>query len=334
MAEDWPFWRLDRQTEEPRGPAGDAGVMASPIIVYGALRSGTTVFRLMLDAHPGINAVGEADYLVDFLRETPEGLRYDSDGLAMNRIFQHAGLAIPDPADDGRAAFSALLGQLAAKGAGRLAISAHHRLDLLLRLLPDARVIHLMRDPRDVARSCVGMGWASTPYFGVSGWIETETDWNAAGQVPSDRTHELYYEDLIADMETELRAVCRFLDLPFSDAMLSYAGSTTYDEPDMALVRQWRGRYAPRDLALVEGRLGGLLAERGYEPSGTPPVTPGAARRRLMRARDKAGVLKARIRKFGAPLVAAEILSRPFGLTRWRRRVLQRMNEISASLLK
>ena len=37
------------------------------IFVYGALRSGTTLFRLMLEAHPALSNAGEADFLFDFL---------------------------------------------------------------------------------------------------------------------------------------------------------------------------------------------------------------------------------------------------------------------------
>jgi len=42
-----------------------------PVFVFGALRSGTTVFRLMLDAHGEIRNPGEADYLVDYRNPTP-----------------------------------------------------------------------------------------------------------------------------------------------------------------------------------------------------------------------------------------------------------------------
>ncbi|WP_425596530.1 sulfotransferase, partial [Roseobacter litoralis] len=44
-----------------------------PVVLYGALRSGTTLVRLILDAHPDICCPGERDFMVDSL--------YDDDGV-------------------------------------------------------------------------------------------------------------------------------------------------------------------------------------------------------------------------------------------------------------
>jgi hypothetical protein len=59
------------------------------VFVYGALRFGTTVFRLMLDAHPQIANPGEMDFLFDYLypdHTHSTGWRYDLDGLKLDRI--------------------------------------------------------------------------------------------------------------------------------------------------------------------------------------------------------------------------------------------------------
>jgi hypothetical protein len=54
----------------------------------------------------------------------------------------------------------------------------HRHYDRLLRLWPEARFIHLVRDPRDVASSCIGMGWAGNVWTGVTRWIEAERLWD------------------------------------------------------------------------------------------------------------------------------------------------------------
>ena len=51
---------------------------SDPVFLYGALRSGTTVFRLMLDAHPLLSTCGEVDFLLDYLEpdsSRPDGWR-------------------------------------------------------------------------------------------------------------------------------------------------------------------------------------------------------------------------------------------------------------------
>ena len=57
------------------------------VIAYGALRSGTTLLRLMLDMHPGLSCPGETDFLLDFTSIAPDGtVTIDADRLGRNRI--------------------------------------------------------------------------------------------------------------------------------------------------------------------------------------------------------------------------------------------------------
>ena len=59
---------------------------ADVVFVYGALRSGTTAFRLMLDAHPLTVNPGEFDFLFDYLHADdtcPDGWRLDTDALSV-----------------------------------------------------------------------------------------------------------------------------------------------------------------------------------------------------------------------------------------------------------
>ena len=72
----------------------------------------------------------------------------------------------------------------------------HHHFDRLLRIWPDARFIHLMRDGRDVGRSYIEMGWAGNMYTAVDGWILAEQLWSKLSQiVPEERRIDVRYED-------------------------------------------------------------------------------------------------------------------------------------------
>ena len=63
-------------------------VVRKVIFVYGALRSGTTLFRLMLQAAPSISNPGEADFLFDYIAPNPGGgWQYDRASLSEDRMF-------------------------------------------------------------------------------------------------------------------------------------------------------------------------------------------------------------------------------------------------------
>ena len=124
---------------------------------------------------------------------------------------------------------------------GTLVLMLHRGLDRLLDLYPEARIVHMLRDPRDVARSSIGMGWAGHVYFGVDHWIKTERGWGRClHRIPEDRRMELRYDDLIRTPHETLTRLCRFAGLDFDPAMLSYDSQSSYAAPDTSLIDQWR----------------------------------------------------------------------------------------------
>ncbi len=106
-----------------------------------------------------------------------------------------------------------------------MTINLHRHVNRVLTILPTARLIHMLRDPRDVARSSIAMGWAGSLYHGVGHWIGTETDWDAVVKLSHRATIlTLRYEDLFTDTEGRLREVCEFFEVPFDPAMLEWGG--------------------------------------------------------------------------------------------------------------
>jgi hypothetical protein len=306
-----------------------------PVLVYGALRSGTTMFRLMLNAHGQVQNPGEADFLFDYLRRDPTGpggWRYDLRGLGDNRIFRAHGLAVP-PDRDGLDLMADLVDQFRARDPRAvLTLNVHRHAGLIAETMPGARLIHLLRDPRDVARSSVGMGWAGLSYYGVDHWIATERGWDAAG-FPPDRVLTLRFEDLMADIEGELTRVCDFLGVPVSAAMLEYHRDSTYGPPDPRLAEQWRRKAPPREIALLEGKCGALIAERGYAPGATPH-RPGMVEGALLALRNNVGRRRASLRRFGLPLLLGAKLSRWAGAETLHRSLRRRMDARTAASLK
>ena len=169
----------------------------------------------MLNAHPELNNPGEVDFLTDHIRPAPDaptGWRYDLDALRADRMFRAQQIEIPDGMD-GLDLTHALLQRLAGKKArGLLCVSMHRDLPLAVELLPGARVVHLLRDPRDVARSSVEMGWAGNLYHGCDHWVRSELDWDITlSRLDPKDWVELRFEALMDAPEAELSRICDFL---------------------------------------------------------------------------------------------------------------------------
>jgi hypothetical protein len=168
-------------------------------------------------------------------------------------------------------------------------------IDVLMRVFPDAQIIHLVRDPRDCVASLKEMPWfaGGTPEA-VHRWAEAiDFGRRAAQRLPSDTYRELRYEDLTADPAAELSALCEFLGERYDDAMLEPARvadvvpahktwhRNVRKEITASRVRSWPERLEPWEIGLCETVLGDRLTAYGYEPSGAP--RPGRAQLRAYR---------------------------------------------------
>jgi hypothetical protein len=308
---------------------------ARPVFVFGALRSGTTVFRLMLNAHDEISNPGEADYLFDLLTRDASGTyAYDLPRLRESRTFAASGLTICEGLD-GLALLDDFLAQLQARGHGIFTLNIHRGIGRIAEILPDCKVIHMLRDPRDVARSSIGMGWAGNTYYGVDHWIGTEREWEAAapGLIP-ENVMELRYEVLFRYIETELNRVCAFIGAPFKPAMFDYHLNTTYGPPDVKLVEQWKQKASPRELSLLEGKLGAMLQARGFAPSGQPPAMPGAVEAFMLFWDNKLRKWRQSTGKYGFSNIMMEKITRRLGLYGISRIYRRRIDELVQRSLK
>ena len=303
--------------------------------ICGALRSGTTLLCLMLDHHPDISNPGEADFLFDHLRTgaTPESRVVDLSALSADRIFRARGLRLGVEEDA-----CACLRDLVQQSAGRkpvLTLNVHRRFDLIPNFFPEATYIHLLRDPRDIARSSVGMGWTGNAFYGVDHWVESERSWDRLiSKLSKDRWIDITYEDLVAAPEPTLRQVTKFLGVAFDSAMLDYPSDTTYSAPNPRHVQQWRERMPIREVRLIEGKLGPMLAAKGYAPSGHGPAVATWIETVSLSTFNKIGRWRFAIRRFGAGLVLAEKCTRWLRLKRLHAAAARRIDAITERHLK
>lgn len=304
------------------------------VVVFGSLRAGTTLLRLMLDQHPELICPGEADFVFDHLKFGPDGrTRLDTEALDEDWIREATGVTARDtllPEE----AVNDMIAQLGRPGTVTM-LMLHRGLDKVLRLFPRTRVIHLVRDPRDVASSSIGLGWAGTPFHGTGTWLRTELEWEATEQrIPADQKMHVRYEDLILQPKTELERICGFIGKPFLPGMLDYPRRSTYSAPDPSLTEQWKRKMSPRDIALVEGRVGDLLSARGYSASGIPPAQPHALEAAGLAIRNKYGIWRSRMSRFGLVDPVVVRLAHRTGFAGLARSAQRRMTEKNKAFLK
>jgi len=311
-------------------------IIDKPVFLVGAERSGTTLLRLMLHGHPDIVWLSEFEYSVDFISSNtawPESADYVR-WLLTNRVFQltglsvHSGMTYPQMIRD-------FFRQTWKKEALIVGATCHRHYDRLLRLYPDAKFIYLYRDPRDVARSNIGMGWAGNAWYGVDRWIEAEKLWEKIKlQIPKGRYIEVKYESVIKDPTAQLKIICDFLGRPYDEKMLRYPEYTTYSLPDKRLINQWKKKMSAEQITLVEAKAGPIMDKRQYYRVIDDVKPPSMMEKIFLYLDNKAKRVRRRFRRFGIILVFSDFLSRRLGLDRLQQRIRLRMNEIENGFIK
>ena len=285
--------------------------MSPPLVVLGVSRSGTTLLRVILDRSPGI-AIPDESFFVPLLARR-HGRTVDAerflDDVARIPTIRAWGLRAEDVAPRVRrgmatgdaiaAVFEAYAERAGKPRWGDKTPMYMRHLGLLERLFPDAQYVHLVRDGRDAALSFLEMPegtftrtWAhpTTPAQFACLWAKEVSDARVLGRrVGTARYYEVRYEELVADPEGVVQAICAFAGLPFESGMLAYTDSVDVSEkphqqrllrPPTAGVRSWRDDMAPGDVDAFEAVAGDVLRELGYTVT-APRSTPRAAATRL-----------------------------------------------------
>ena len=281
------------------------------VFICGALRSGTTLLRLMIDGHGRLDNPGEMDFLFEPPLDkagVPDLEAYRRD-LQYNRVFSSLELKFADGLGY-EAQIRDFIRQLRKPGK-RLTINAHRRFDRIPAIFPGARYIHLLRDPRDAAKSAIGMGWAGNVYYGVNHWMNSERDFERLAALTAPQNIlSLRNEDLIRAPERELTRICEFLGVAYDPEMMNYPERSTYGPPDPSLVEQWRRDLTEREIALIEGKARGMMIARGYPPATAEGAEPGTFEKALIRIDNSAKRLRFSVTRHGPAVIFLEFLSR------------------------
>ena len=275
------------------------------VFFVGCPRSGTTLLRRIGDAHPELAVIRELHWLPLWWKRrigiTPSGIvteelvrrllddaRFPQLELAADRV---AGLVAKDRPKH-YARFVTELFDLHGQAKGKRLVGEKtpryvRHVRTLHSLWPQAKVVHLIRDGRDVCLSMLGWSKAGRDVGRLPPWDEDPVttaalfwEWNvrlgreAGVSLGPDLYHELRYESLVADPEAECVRLCRFIGIPYDDAMLRFhegratpgLGLSAKEArlPVTAGLRRWQEQMRPGDARRFEAAAGSLLADLGY----------------------------------------------------------------------
>ena len=304
------------------------------VFICGALRSGSTMVHLMLDNHPDIDNPGEFDFLFDQVGDDgsyPELERFH-EWLEIDRIFKSHQLTI-DKSLPARELIRSFVGQIR-KDNKVLALNIHRNFHRIPYVFPEAEYIHLIRDPRDVARSSIGMGWAGNVYYGVDHWVESEESWLKLISKLKTKPYTLQYENLVRNFNDELKKVCKYLKLPFSEEMLDYSTKSTYSAPDTSLIEQWKTKLSPDEISQVEFKAKELMLKNGYRPVNDSGIILSAGKRLALKLSNKLYKNKFALNRYGARLYFQEKIGRILNITALYKSAALECAEIEKQYLK
>lgn len=249
------FSKTDVATVEPAPATGPI-----PIFIVGMPRSGTSLVEQILASHPEVAAGGELEALPDIERAAAKRLgRSDPypECLAGSKAADMLRLAEPY-----RRALAGIAG--GARYVTDKLPSNYERLGLIRHLLPDARIIHTVRDARDTCLSCYFQNFGNTHTYSnnlhalgeVHGiYRDLMVYWQATLQQPM---LDIVYEEIVADPEGSVRRMLDFCGLGWHDDCINfhdsrrYVHTASYDQVRQPLYGSSVGRWRHYERHLAE----------------------------------------------------------------------------------
>jgi Ser/Thr protein kinase RdoA (MazF antagonist) len=240
------------------------------LFIVGNPRSGTTLLRRMVDAHPQLTITRESHWIPHFYKDrtglTPDDMvtpatvsellrhpwsqkmgitRDDLDTILPHGKESHFAKFVSDVFDlCGRRRNKRLVGD---KTPGYV-----REIQLLHTLWPRAKFVHLIRDGREVCLSLVNWDraprnvgrfetWGDDPLLTAALWWKSNVrrGLESGAAVGPDLYHEVRYEELVSRPGEACAALCAFLGVPYDDAMLSFHEGRTKTTPGLSAKKAW-----------------------------------------------------------------------------------------------
>lgn len=201
------------------GFAEVAGAATRHVFLLGYPRSGTTLVENVLASALDVVALEERDTLVD----TDEVL------VANDGTMPALDTLGPATVEALRTAYWQRVTAMAGDVRGKTFVDMNPfngiKLPIIARLFPDARILIMRRDPRDIVLSCYRINFTpSTAAWAFSDVAETARHYDALMRLTELcrehlplAFHEVRYDRLVSDFEQTVRELAAFLELPWTE---------------------------------------------------------------------------------------------------------------------
>jgi hypothetical protein len=281
-----------------------------PVFLLGSQRSGTTMLRLMMNNLPNLAIPHETAFITIYDKKL-DGYGDLSDNQnarrLLNDVSQHPlvkrGKLIEDPEailrrpiacyrDFIEAIFLTYADSLGKVRWGDKTPFYTPDIDVLHRIFPNAKFVHLVRDGRDVVLSQKSIEWMSgnLPKL-ILDWQWKTIIAHKVGSALGNNFLEVRYEDLVRQPEKTLRLICEFIDETYDPAMLSYSKNAeevvpteslkwhrnSVKPPDPSQLEKWKTGLAKAERIIFEQLAGDTLDVFGYEREHLAPTVASRA---------------------------------------------------------
>jgi protein-tyrosine sulfotransferase len=246
----------------------------APIVIGGCGRSGTTLLRTILNRHPKVFCGDESTVFLHRVSSARDiSRRYGLDPDAVAGMFRESRSQVE---------FIERFGADCLRRSGKMIWAEKTpdnvlRFDFIRRHFPDAHIVQIVRDGRDVVCSLRRQKWFKVPEAERADIkaVEVATDyWMARVEAGlrfrgDPRYHELRYEDLVDNPQRTLQALFAALGLDWVESVLVPDPSAEVRHPHERKINadalgQWRRELSETETALIEQKAGSLLREFRY----------------------------------------------------------------------
>lgn len=307
------------------------GSSADPIFIVGYMHSGTSMLQNALGSHSEVfSSDGETKYF-DFLPMTRERFADLSRDDVLRALIDHCaesirgGLSLRAPGEPGSAMagldareieeiartievrdhaaiFGVVMSYMAARAGKQrwLEKTPTHifAVDTILKAIPNARFVEIVRDPRDVlsskktrrdtvwttrrysdtVRAFKHLEKAYDPLWDALSWKAAARAGLGGTQKHPERWVRVRYEDLVRDPDRELRRICDAIGMSFEPHMIDVPGGQPASDDALGRrargiatdsIERWRTTLEPSELAVIQAVTASELRALGYAQAPT-----------------------------------------------------------------
>jgi len=269
----------------------------SPIFVAGPDRSGTSLIYAILSSHPDISMVRRTNMFRYFYERYGNLAEPDNFERCLSTMLSYKRLIHlhPDPQRirdefrQGEPTYGRLFALFHAHNAERVgktrwgdkSLHTECFADGVFTAFPNARILHMVRDPRDRYASVLKRYATNRGRVGkaTGKWLYSVVYGSRNLKKFPDKYMLVRYEDLTLEPEKMVRKICEFIEVDFLPEMLSMSGAPDHNEKggnssfqrfnpgeiSTSPVGRYRKVLSQQDIAFMQTYSGRYMRELGYE---------------------------------------------------------------------